>query len=170
MSDHTAVRPTPAIPGTPSGPDPGRRGRPTHVTEEQLLYARILAAGMYTGLALLLVTFTLYVTGLVEPAVPIGDLPGYWTMNVDAYLEVVNANHLQRDHVLTGWWWLSALNRGDFLNFVGIVVLATVTVICFLGIVPTLVGKRDWVYAAMAVVEIVILALAASGILVAGGH
>ena len=48
---------------------------------EQLLYARILAVGMFTGLGLLLVTFALYVTGIVEPAVPIHALPEYWGLS-----------------------------------------------------------------------------------------
>lgn len=138
------------------------------VSEEQHLYARILAAGMYTGLVILLATFALYVSGLIEPAVPIEDLPGYWTMNVERYLEVVNAQFLHRDHALQGWWWVSALGHGDYLNFLGIAVLSTVTLVCFVGIVPTLLRKRDWVYAAMAAVEVVILALAASGVLTVG--
>lgn len=142
----------------------------TTPTEEQLLYARILAAGMYAGLALLLVTFVLYVTGLVEPAVPIDALPDYWRLSVDEYLHTINEQYLHRDHSLTGWWWLGALGHGDYLNFVGIVVLAAVTIVCYVGITPTLVRKRDRVYAVIAVVETVILALAASGLLTAGGH
>lgn len=138
------------------------------VSEEQRLYAKILAAGMYTGLVILLATFALYVSGLIEPAVPIEDLPSYWTMNVERYLEVVNAQFLHRDHALQGWWWVSALGHGDYLNFLGIAVLSTVTLVCFAGIVPTLLRKRDWVYAAMAAVEVVILALAASGVLTVG--
>ncbi len=138
------------------------------VCEEQLLYARILATGMYAGLVILLVTFTLYISGLIAPAVPIKDLPAYWTMSVDEYLDVINVQYLHREHALRGWWWLSALEHGDYLNFLGIAVLATVTLVCFIGIVPTLLGKRDWIYAAIAVTEVVILALAASGILTAG--
>ena len=145
------------------------KGTAHGVTEEQLLYARILAAGMYTGLAILLVTFTLYLSGLAEPVVPIHELPRYWTMNVDTYLETVNTRHLHSEHALTGWWWLSALGKGDFMNFLGIVVLSMVTLVCFVGILPTLIRKRDWVYAAIATAEVVILALAASGILT-GGH
>ncbi len=38
----------------------------TKANEEQLLYARILEKGMYTGLLLLLVTFVLYLTGILE--------------------------------------------------------------------------------------------------------
>lgn len=136
--------------------------------EEQILYARILAAGMYAGLGLLLVSFFLYVTGILEPAVPIDKLPEIWRLSVHDYLEVVNEQYVHREHALTGWWWLSALHRGDFLNLLGIAVLALVTIVCFIGIVPTLLRKGDRVYAVIAVVEVVILALAASGLLTAG--
>jgi hypothetical protein len=137
---------------------------------EQLLYARILAAGMFTGLGLLLVTFALYVTGIMEPAVPIDALPEYWGLSAEHHLELINAQYLHREHALTGWWWLSALGQGDYLNFLGIALLATVTIVCFVGIIPMLLRKRDWIYAAIAVTETVILALAASGLLSTGGH
>jgi len=138
------------------------------IDREQLLYARVLGVGMYTGLAMLLLTFVLYVSGIIEPAVPIDRLPGYWTMNVEEYLQTINANHLHRPYHLAGWWWLSALGRSDYLNFVGIAVLAAVTILCFVCIVPTLLKKRDLAYAAMAIAEVVILVLAASGILRVG--
>jgi hypothetical protein len=140
------------------------------VSEEQLLYARILAAGMYSGLAILLVTFALYLTGLVEPAVPIEALPRYWTVSAKEYLDIVNAEYLHRDHPLTGWWWLSALAHGDYLNFVGIALLSLITLVCFVGITPSLIRKHDWIYASMAVAEVLILGLAASGLLIVGGH
>lgn len=138
---------------------------PPEVTREQLLYARILAVGMYTGLVILLVTFTLYLSGAVQSAVPIKELSGYWGMSADKYLDAINMHYLHRDHVLHGWWWISAVGHADYLNFVGIALLSVVTLVCFVGIVPTLVGKHDWVYAAIAATEVVILALAASGIL-----
>lgn len=137
-------------------------------SEEQLLYARILAAGMYAGLATLLLTFALYLSGLVEPAVPIEALPRYWTMSVEEYLAAVNAEYLHREHALTGWWWLSALTHSDYLNFVGITLLSTVTMACFVGITPSLLRHHDWIYAAISVVEVLILGLAASGVLTAG--
>jgi hypothetical protein len=138
------------------------------VSGEQLLYARILAVGMYAGLVTLLLTFALYVSGVVEPAVPIEELPRYWTMSVHEYLDAANADYLHRDHALTGWWWLSALGKGDYLNWVGITLLSTVTLVCFVGITPTLLRKRDWVYASIAVAEVLVLGLAASGMLAAG--
>ena len=142
----------------------------TRVSDEQLLYARILAAGMYTGLLTLLVTFAVYLTGAMEPAVPIGELPRYWTMDVQTYLHTVNEEYVHHPHALTGWWWVGALGSGDFLTFVGIALLASVTPVCFAGIVPMLLRRRDWIYTTIAVVEVVILTLAASGVLTAGGH
>ena len=49
--------------------------------EEQLLYARILATGMYVGLGVLLLTFALYLTGALPAAVPIEELPNLWTLS-----------------------------------------------------------------------------------------
>jgi uncharacterized membrane protein len=156
--------------GTPPSPPVPPGDLPRSISQEQLLYARILAAGMYTGLAVLLVTFVLYMSGAIAPAIPIDRLPDFWTMDVAQYLEAVNTQYLHHDHILTGWAWVSALEHGDYLNFVGIVVLSMVTIICFMGILPTLIRKRDYAYTVIAVLEIVILALAASGVLTAGGH
>lgn len=170
-----APRPPAAPPAPPPKPTK-RRGARRHpdvapgVTEEQLLYAKFLAHGMHAGLALLLTTFLLYITGFVEPLVPVGELSSYWTLDAGSYLRELNANYLHQEHGLNGWWWLLAPTRADCMNFLGVVVLAMVTLVCFLGILPTLIRKRDWIYAAIAAVQVLILALAVSGIFAAGGH
>jgi len=146
----------------------GTRPELPPINEEQLLYARILEVGVLAGLATLLVTFGLYVLGLVEPAIPMHELPRYWTLNVHDYLEAINRDHLHRDHLVVGWSWISALRFGDYLNFLGIVLLSAVTVVCYVGILPTLLRKRDWAYSCMAALEAMILSLAASGLLQAG--
>lgn len=137
--------------------------------EEQLLYARILAVGMYVGLGILLTTFALYITGILTPAVPIREISNYWTLSAHEYLEVINHQFLHQDQVVDGWRWLLVLNRADYLNFVGIALLALVTIFCYVGILPLLIRKRDWIYAGIAVLEVLILALAASG-MIAVGH
>jgi hypothetical protein len=138
------------------------------ITDEQRIYANVLSAGMYTGLLLLLVTFTLYLTGLLTPAVPIESLPELWGLSVGEYLETVNHEYVHRDGHLTGWWWLGGLGFGDYANFVGIAVLSGVTIVCYFMILPTLLRKRDWVYFVIAIAEAVVLLLAASGILAVG--
>ncbi len=47
---------------------------------EQVLYADILNKGMLAGLVVLLITFALYVFGIVSPYVPLDKLSNYWGM------------------------------------------------------------------------------------------
>jgi hypothetical protein len=129
---------------------------------EQLLYADLLQKGMLMGLCLVLITYMVYITGILQPHIPLHEIPSYWSLNVHDYL--VQAK------IEPGWAWAKMLNRGDFLNFAGIAVLAGVTIICFLAIVPTLWRSGDKVYAAFAIFEALILSVAASGVLGTGGH
>lgn len=131
-------------------------------TEEQLAYAKLLDSGMKLGLLILIVTFIIYLTGILSPHVPVSDLPNYWKMPVHKYLAATGIH--------PGWAWLGMLGKGDFLNFIGIAFLAGVTIMCYVRIIPILLKKKDTIYAVLAVVEVLVLALAASGILKAGGH
>jgi hypothetical protein len=135
---------------------------------EQLVYAKVLEIGMYIGLVILFVTFALYVFRVVTPAVPLEQVSNYWSHGVHEYLETVNEEYLHREHPPTGWAWVGMLGKGDFLNFVGIAILAGVTILCYLAIVPTLLRKKDTAYLAMSIVEVLVLVLAASGILAVG--
>ena len=60
------------------------------------------------------------------------------------------------------------LNRGDYLNYIGIAVLASTSIACFAGIAPLLFRQKRRAYAAIAALEALILILAASGVLTAG--
>jgi hypothetical protein len=135
---------------------------------EQLLYAKVLEIGMYIGLAILFITFALYVSGLLAPAVPLDQVSNYWNQGVHEYLEAVNHDYLHMEHPPTGWAWLTMLGKGDFLNFIGIAILAGITIICYLAIVPALLRKKDKAYLTMALLEAFVLALAASGLLAVG--
>lgn len=135
---------------------------------EQLLYASVLEIGMYIGLVILFITFGLYASGVLAPAVPLDQVSSYWNQGVHEYLEAVNRDHLHMEHPPTGWAWVTMLNKGDFLNFVGIAILGGITIICYLAIVPALLRKKDFAYLAMALLEVLVLSLAASGVLVVG--
>ena len=129
---------------------------------EQRLYAKVLEKGMYFGLLLLIITFVIYAFNIMKPFLPKAELSQYWTHNVSEYLHMAN--------VKAGWSWVGMLGYGDFLNFIPIAILAGVTVVCFLAIAPTLWRNDDKVYAVFAILEAVILSVAASGILGSGGH
>ena len=129
-------------------------------TPEQVLYAKLLELGMYIGLLILFITFALYAFGIMDPYIPMDKISSYWKLNVHEYLEHAG--------IKDGWAWLGMLKYGDFINFIGIAILAGVTIICYAAIVPTLLKNNDKVYAIFAVFEVIILGAAASGILAVG--
>ena len=127
---------------------------------EQIRYAAFLEKGMYVGLLILFITFAIYSLGFMKPYIPLDKISDYWSMNVHDYLHHAN--------IKAGWHWIGMLNYGDFLNFIGIAVLAGVTILCYLAIIPILLKNNDRVYAVLAFLEVLILSLAASGILTVG--
>lgn len=131
-------------------------------TPEQILYAGLLEKGMYIGLLILLITFGLYAFGIMDPYIPLDKISKYWTMNVNDYLHHAN--------IKPGWAWVGMIKYGDFVNFVGIAILAGVTILCYAAIVPTLMRSKDTIYVVLAILEVIVLTVAASGILGAGGH
>lgn len=129
---------------------------------EQIVYAEILERGMFLGLILILVSFVLYVLGIIKPYIPVTEISKYWSLGVGEYLQTTQIHQ--------GWWWVGMLGYGDFLNFIGIALLAGVTIFCFLVITPVLWKNNDKVYAAFSLLEVIILGLAASGMFGSGGH
>lgn len=131
-------------------------------TEEQLAYAKILDIGMKVGLLAIIITFIIYAAGILTPYIPVSDLPKYWGLSVHEYLETTSIH--------PGWSWLGMLGKGDFLNFLSIAFLAGITVICYIAIIPIFFRKKDIVYGVLALLEVLVLVFAASGIIKTGGH
>lgn len=134
----------------------------TQATEEQILYANILNKGMLIGLLGLIVTFIIYGTGILEPAIPLDQVQHYWVMPV--------ADYLHQSGIHAGWAWLGNLGKGDMLNYLPIAFLSLLTIFCYLAILPGLIRKKDTAYVVLAIVEVIVLVVAASGILGSGGH
>ncbi|MHB1361182.1 MAG: hypothetical protein ACYCW5_01110 [Thermoleophilia bacterium] len=131
-------------------------------SEEQKRYAAVLGTMMKIGFVLLVITFILYLAGVPKPHVPVGDVSRFWGLKGEKYLEAIG--------VEKGWSWMGRLGEGDFLNFAPIALLASITALCYLTIIPIFIKKKDMVYVVLASLEIVILVLAASGVIPSGGH
>jgi len=134
----------------------------TKASEEQIAYAKILNIGMFLGLALIVVTFIIYMSGILSSFIPPQEIPKYWSMASRDFIHSMGAP--------TGWAWLAMVGKGDYLNFIGIAFLAGLTILCYLVILPILIRKKDTPYVVIAFIEIAVLVLAASGILKSGGH
>jgi uncharacterized membrane protein len=131
-------------------------------SEAQLIYAKLLGKGALTGLVLIIIMFAIYVTGVLPNVVPFDKIQSYWKLRVDEYVHQANSP--------TGWKWVGLLNNGDMLCYIGIVVLAGMTLICYLRLIPIFLRKKDTTYLVITIIEVVVLFFAASGILTAGGH
>lgn len=130
------------------------------VEREQPLYAKWLAVGSQLGLGLLVVTFAAYVFDVWEPHVPIEHLPRLWSLPAHEFRSSTDGPH--------GWEWIALVGRGDFLTYTGVAALALTTIVCYARIVPALWTRGERLYAAIGAAQIVVLLLAATGLV--SGH
>lgn len=128
---------------------------------EQQRYARLLVWGTRAGLALVLLGFAAYVSGLIRPQVPLERLPQLWTLPLHEYLAQTGTP--------TGWAWVGLLPRSDILGLAGIALLAGCSVLCLLALVPLYAQRGDKAFVAVCLADAAVVLLAASGLLT-GGH
>lgn len=128
---------------------------------EAIRYAFFLDWGTRLGLAVLVLGFTAYVLGFITPLVSLDQLPQLWNKPVAVYLKSTGAP--------TGWGWLALAGKGDMFNLVGIAFLAGCSLPPLLSLIPLYLKRRDYAYAVICGAIVLVLVLAASGI-VSGGH
>ncbi|MGC8719517.1 MAG: DUF1634 domain-containing protein [Thermodesulforhabdaceae bacterium] len=134
----------------------------TKASPEQIVYADILFYGSWFGIAFMTITYIIYITGILDPYVPLKEMPLYWSKNVHNYVE--------QARIPVGWGWLALIGKGDFINLIGVAFLALLTIVGFISLIPAYIRKKDFPFAVIATLEILVLVLAASGILKTGGH
>jgi hypothetical protein len=141
---------------------PGMDNQSLKPTKEQIIYANLLLMGMLAGIIIMIITYTIYLTGLLPSHVDMQLISANWGKGIHEYLEIT--------HSPQGWAWISLLGKGDFINFIGFTLLGTLTIICYLVLVRGYYREKNWIFATISVLEIFVLSLAASGILGSGGH
>jgi hypothetical protein len=128
---------------------------------DQQVYARWLDWGTRLALAVLVAAFLAYVFGLTPAALPLAEMPRFWRLPLERYLALSGSP--------TGWGWVAMLDKGEYQNLVGVALLGLVTVVCYLRVLPLLLARRERLQAAIVAAQVLVLLLAASGLL-AGGH
>lgn len=131
------------------------------VPEEQLRYARLLAWGARSGLAILVVTFLAYVFGVLPASVPLAEMPNLWNLPADQFLA--------RTGNPTGWGWMARIGEGDFAGLFGIAWLSGCSLLCLVAVMPIYARRGERLFVAICCVALLVQLLAASGIL-ASGH
>lgn len=120
-------------------------------------YARVVEIGTHLGMALLALAFFAYAFGWMRPMVPLEVIPTLWAHPVSEYL--------QRAGLPTGWGWLRFVAHGDVAALVGISVLAGVSLVALLAVLPLYLRRRDWIYVGVVAAGSVVLIAAASSLI-----
>lgn len=126
------------------------------IREEELIYARWVRRGTRLGLGLLSVAFLAYAFALLEPLVPVGQLPALWGLPATQFVQASGAP--------TGWEWLAFLDKADYLNFLGVALLGLVALSCYMRLAVALVARRAYLQTTLAIAQILVLLAAASGL------
>lgn len=134
--------------------------RDNPVSDEQLRYATWLARGTTFGFAAMALGFVAYVVGVLEPHVAFEDLPSLWSIPAASYLEAAG--------IPDGWGWVALTHKADMLNLVGVAMLSGCSVVALLAVIPIYTRQRNRILVGVCILEIVIMALAASNLLTAG--
>ena len=121
------------------------------------IYARVLSWGAHAGLVLLVVLFALYVFEIVPPLVAHEDLHELWSSPSSEFLRGAG--------VAPGWDWARLVHHGDVLNLVGIAVLALCSVPPIAAIMPFYWSTKRRAVFTICALELVVIAVAASGLL-----
>jgi hypothetical protein len=120
---------------------------------EQQIYARWVDVGTRAGFVVLILSFLIYASGLLAPQVPLQELARLWGLPVDRYVAASGAP--------TGWGWLGLVAKGDYLNFLGVALLASVTVAAYARLVPALLARGERLRAGIAALQVIVLLVAA---------
>ncbi|MBF0286740.1 MAG: hypothetical protein HQM14_02905 [SAR324 cluster bacterium] len=120
-------------------------------------YAMLLKRISNLGLVLLFLTFGLYIFGVLEPLIPLEKLPQYWNLPLNEYIEQSGAP--------IGWGWLNHLGNGDYLSFIGLILLAAVDGICYVFLFIFFTKKKKRLYMALVSVELFLILLSASNLM-----
>ena len=124
---------------------------------EQQLYAKIVYHMNHLGLFALVAGFALYLTGMLTPHVPLEDLPQYWSLPLEQYLEKTGA--------LTGWQWISELGYGDVAPLIGVAVLASIPLVCYLVLFFQFLQRGIKPLVVITVIELFFMLLSASNLI-----
>jgi len=129
-------------------------------TPRRHAYAAGMEIGVRVGGCGLLIAYALYVLGVLKAHVPLEVVVANWDRPAREMRGLFGRVH--------GETWSGFLHEGDSLNLAIVAYLATVTILCLIRLLPFLAKERDVPMIVITVLQIIILLLAASGLLVDG--
>jgi hypothetical protein len=121
-----------------------------------LVFARVMTLGVRLGVSLVAIGFLLYLTGWVEPLIPVERVPALLGENARDFVA--------HNQLPGGWLWLGHLHRSDMLSLGGVLALILVSVVAYGLLVPMMLRQRDSVYLTLVLMQLAVFFLAALGL------
>ena len=128
-----------------------------HASDEQLRYANVLSHGVRAGFLVMIVTFVIYIFNIIPPEVPMSELVHQLQKPAEEYS--ADAGLPRR------WGWIKLLPAGDYLNYLGIILLSGLTLLALITLLPSYIKAKNFTYVVIIGIELAVLLTAASGIL-----
>ncbi|MBN2581470.1 MAG: hypothetical protein JXL80_00270 [Planctomycetes bacterium] len=127
------------------------RERPS-MSPEAARYAAVLRIGVRVALVLLVAVFCLYGFEIVQPHVPLKELPRYWSLS--------SAEYIEQTGMPTRWQWLDRLGEGDVLTILPAVFLASLTAVCLLAVQPLFARRGEHIHVIIILLHLFLIVLA----------
>jgi hypothetical protein len=128
-----------------------------YASPEQIRFAKVMGAGVKLGFVMLVVSFALYMSGVLQPLVPVDQVSHYWGLSAAEYAKATGTP--------TGWAWVKDIAKGDMLNYVGIVVLASASIVSSLTLLPLFARQGEKAHLVITILLIAVLLVSAANIL-----
>jgi hypothetical protein len=129
----------------------------------QLAYAKILDIVAHVVIVALALGYVVYLFRILPLDLPIEAVAGNWHLS---------STELASNYAVHNGWscfsGISPLLHGDAISYASIVILAMATTICLLTAIVMYLRGRNLLYAIMALLQVLVLSVAASGLLYAG--
>lgn len=132
--------------------------------KEQMVYATLLSFGVKTSLQALTLALVVYVSSIFFSFAKNMNAVPYWHLPLNQYHSAVGLQ------IHGGWMWVTQLPPLELLSLTTVIYLASITIFCYMKIIPVFLKSKDYVYTILATAEVLVLLLAASGVLNVGGH
>ncbi len=128
-----------------------------YASDTQLILAKLYRYVSVIGLIFMAVAFILYTSGLLPTSVPAEEVGSYWHLESGVYAVETGT--------LVGWEFLTNLSSGESLSFGSLVFMAVAIIVCLTIMIAVFFQKNNRLFALIALLQSIVLVLAASGII-----
>jgi hypothetical protein len=127
-----------------------------YASKDQMLLGSLYRVVSLVGFVLMAGSFALYVSGILPAQTPAKEVISNWHLDVDSYAEETGVSR--------GWAFLRDIGVGDNLAFGSLVFMAVAVIVCLAVMIPVFMRGRARLFAVIATLQMIVLILAASGI------